>query len=656
MMNEAQEFEKQFISWYDSGLKSVLEDNRRRYRMQLLDAKQRKERGLSALPSTKSTSTVDRAVEKALMEYHAEPDAIQFGQRGVFNKDVAKKARLLTEIFKYRADNTFPFFSFHSASLTAGYTDGVEAAMVSWVKESYEETVEKFIYDDGSGPEELDEATFKLANETHPQYVSVVKEKQEVVTRDTFWIDHLKPAEGICWDVKIPYLDLELCQRVLVKRSTSMDELRVLEKRKTIKLPDEDLVRGYQKTSSEYSRETLTVGDPAESDFGDLNHVDMWLFFKKKECRWYVQFSLEGKEELSDWLLVDDIFWGGRKVGFLPVVMGSIKAKLWEIVGRGLPEAIAPIEDEWIDHRNNINDATKIAIQGRYRISHMAEVDLDQLLNAKAFRADKGDVEKIDQNPNVIDSLRATDALNQDLTEMVPVGMESRTIVPRGTSRTLGATQLSLGQQNEKLSVNLLHRNETYFKKLIHRIGHLILAFETDETIIRIAADKAKMEVPTTDGQDVDLRALDLDFQVKVAAGLGNMPSQQKADLIIQLGGWRREHGVPTDFAEMGKQLNILAGFNEDAFTPAEMPPPPGPELKGTINIDLAYVPEQMREAFLMKFMQDASQITAKGDAKVQKPPKREGQARPSDMVHNPASDLMPGPGGIPRGGRGGYN
>jgi hypothetical protein len=636
---EATEFNSQYMSWYDDGLKKILDDNRRRYNMQLKDAKVRKDLGLSALPSTKSTSAVDRAVEKALMEYHGEPDAIQFGQRGVFNKTITDKARLLTEIFNYRCDNTFPFFSFHSLSLTAGYTDGLEAAMVSWVKESYKEKVEKFIYDDGSGPQEIDEQTFLLAHETHPQFVKVEKDEQEVVTKDTFWIDLLKPGEGICWDVKIPYLDLELCQRVLVKRSSSIDFLKSLHKNGILNKFDLKAIQAYQTTTySDYDEpEFLTAADPVTADFGKLNHVNLWLFFKKINCRWHVQFSVEGKETLSTWKTVDDVFWAGRKVGLLPVVLGSIKSKLWEIVGRGLPESIAPIEDEWTDHRNNINDAAKQAIQGRFRIDHDAEVDLNQVLNARAFRANKGDIEKIDTNPNILDSLRATEALNQDLSEMVPVGMESRTIVPRGTSRTLGAVELSLGQQNEKLSVHLLHRNETYFKKVIHRVGHAILSFETDETIIRIAAEKAKVQPPTIDGQTVDLKGLDLDFQVRVNAGLGNMPKQQKANLIIEMADWRKSHGVPTDFNDVAKQLNVLAGFQEDAFALAEIPPPPGPELKGVINIDLAFVPEPMREAFLMKFMQEADQITAKGVGKTPKTP--EGAGRPSDMVANPISE-----------------
>jgi hypothetical protein len=433
-----------------------------------------------------------------------------------------------------------------------------------------------------------------------------------------------------------------------------MDELKTLKKSGVINKFNEEEFKKYQTTNLTYDREKVTVGDVATADFGNLNHINLWLFFKKINCRWHVQFSIEGKETLSKWHTVDDIFWAGRKVGLLPVVMGSIKSKLWENVGRGLPESIAPLEDEYIDHRNNINDAAKQAIQGRFRISHMAEVDLNQVLNAKAFRADKGDIEKIDTNPNILDSLRAADAINQDMTEMVPVGMESKTIVPRGTSRTLGAVELSLGQQNEKLSVNLLHRNETYFRKLIHRVGHAILAFETDETIIKIAAEKAKVNPPTIDGNVIDLKSLELNFQVRVNAGLGNMPKQQKANLIIEIGDWRKTHGVPTDFGDIAKQLNTLAGFHEDAFSLAEIPPPPGPELKGVVNIDLAFVPEAMREAFLMKFMQDSTEITAKGSAKVSKKP--EGTGRPSDMVANPRTDLDVPAGGLPRGGSGGYN
>lgn len=623
-LKEQCDFAEQFETWFNANLKPTLEDNRRRYRMELADKEERESRGLSALPSTKSTSSVDRAVEKAVMEYHGEPDAISYSANMSGDVGTDLKAKWLTEIFKYRSEHTFPFPVWHVASLTAGFTDGLESALVWWRKESYKEKRTVYQMMGEQGPQEVGEDEYVMGAAYAPDMFSEQEVEEEQVLVDSWWVDQLRPGEDILWDVKAPLLDLNLGGKVLVKLQRSIDEIRQLEEAGVIDTSpsDEDLEK-YQK--NETGDDTgKTAGDTEGVDLGDLNRLEVWAYFHKVKGRWMVSFSIDGKLELSKAKPVNDVFFNGRKVNRLPVVMGTTKLKLWEAVGRGIPETIAPIEDEWTDHRNNLNDAAKLSLKGKWRLRPDSDVDIDSLLNEEVFYANEGEATRIETDYNIAGAMRAADAVNADLNELIPVGMDSKQVVPKGVDKTLGAVQLALGASNEKLSVGIMVRNFTFFRPLLYLIAQLEIAFETDETIARIAGQKVKhqqegQQVPFTppqvqgqQGPMVDFSQLDIDVDIQINAGLGSVPRQQKVQNLMMAGQYAAQAGIQVDRLAMFKQGMVLIGFDEDAFNPQiQQPPPQGPELKGTINIDLALLPQQVQMMLLQKFMDGSQEIKA---------------------------------------------
>lgn len=633
-LSDQRDFEQQFNSWFRASFQKSLEDNRRRYRMQLIDAEERKSRGLSALPSTKSTSAVDRAVEKAIMEYHGEPDAITFTAQLSGDIQTDQKAKWLTEIFKYRADKTFPFPVWNAASLTAGLVDGLEAALVWWKKESYTEKikVKHAIQPDGSMVE-VDDEMYAQIETIAPQFAHEMEKDEEQVLVDSWWIDQLKPGEDILWDIKAPLLDLNLGSKVLVKLRRTLGEVEQLHEYGVFdKKYKAEYLKSYQKNEPSTDQGT-TAGDTQGIDLDDLNRCEVWLYFAKEKGRWTAEFSIEGKLALSKPKPVNDVFFGGRKVNKLPVVMGTTKLKLWEAIGRGIPETIAPIEDEWTDHRNNLNDAAKFALQGRHRLDPGSDVDIDSLLNERVFYAKAGEVETVETDYNIQGSLRAADSINADLNELLPVGMESRQVVPRGVDKTLGAVQLALGASNEKMSVALMVRNFTFFRPLLYLIAQMELAFETDETIARIAAQKVKTDA-TQDGQphpfqvpqvmgQVDFSELDLDFDIQINAGLGSIPRQQKLQNMSYLAQVAQNYGIPIDAMKMFKQGTVLLGFDEDQFIDhnPKQPSPPAQEMKATLNIDLALLPVQLQSQLLDAFLRNSQSIDAKFTGDAPKPP-----------------------------------
>lgn len=640
-------------------IKRVMEDNRRRYRMIMADAAERIELGLSALPSTKSTSIVDNAVVDAIQEYYA-TDAITFTAEDDGDASKDHLAAWMTELFHLRAKKN-GYWVWHLQSLKAGFVDGIEACMVRWRKESYQYP-DNHYYNMMAGEQEISEAEYKAAKKVGPiivegqfdpatgqptqikipfeQAYKAVRAKKERIVTDTWECTQLKPGENLLWDFKNPVLDLNRGQWCIVIMAMTKEEILALSKDKIFDAITENEIKPYMQTNGhgsnqlDYTDYTSMATDPDNVDMGDFNTAEVWVAFEKRDCQWQVTFSLMGEKMLKSETPCNDVFFGGRPFDRLPVVMGASDIELWEALGRGIPKLIAPIEDELTDHRNNVNDMAKQAASGKYRVNEDSDVDLNSLLNDKVFYAKPGEVEKLDFSQEMQVVMRASDSVGGDIAALAPVNMSDSHLVGQGNARgTLGGVQLAIGGNDKKLNARLLVRNITFMEPKLRIIAEMMMAFETDQSMGRIAGKKAKIDMsvngPVTsvvDGQPVvDFSQLDFDVEIQINAGLGNTPKQQKAAKLLQYFEWAKANGMPIDIGEIDKQLKVLNGFNEDQFVLPEdrRPPPPVPPVEDKMNLTvtfaelLQYQPDAAMQ-LLQKAVGGAMQVTTniKDDAK----------------------------------------
>ena len=594
--------------FFDGKLRKTIEDNQRRYRMRLKDEKERIKRNLSVIPSTKSTAAVDRFVERSIIEYHQDPDAISFTSTSVGEPIKDAWARVLSEDFRYRAKSTnngFNLFLWNQASLTAGAVDGIECGMFRWEKVSYSEKVTKYfaVSPDGA-PIEVPQEVYDKGSAIFPDLFIEQGMDEEVVCTDTFIIDQLKPGEDIVWDPKLPLLDAQRAEFLCVFLDKSVNDILNMVSAGLIDPITVEDIKKYQKSgqsnrmpmaSIPTGNDTRTLEDPNTIDLYENNRVKLWMFFYKEGNRKMVCFSIDGQKKLAESKSVDEAFFGGRRVNRYPVSIGTTKLKLWENAGRAIPETIAPIEDEHIDHKNNVNDAAKIAIQGRYRLDPDADINVDDLLNGRAFYADKGSFDRLEDDFGVIASMRANDTTVADIMELIPAGMMTgaRGMVAKGTAQTLGAKQLGKMEADEKLGVAIMTRNETFLKPMLYLVAQGIMAFETNEVVLRIAGAKAGVDLPevmTPSGKSVlDLSPLDFDVDVEINAGLGSSNRDQKASNTMQLIDWGKVHGVNVDSTAAFQQLSILSGYSGDQLLAKNPPELPRNRMDYRVNLSIKY-------------------------------------------------------------------
>lgn len=630
-LSRSLQLKRAFDAWFDFHLKPIIEDSRNRVEMVLPDAADRIERGLSALPSTKSLSIVDGYVENAILEYNQDPDSISFTSRTPNNPQRDKFAQILTEDFIYRKDNTSNFHLWQEASLRSGATDGLECAFVHWVYESFQkEMPDKFV---SPGGKEVPQSIYELYGEDFG--IQRVPQTQEIVARDTWVIDRLMPRRDCFWDPKIPYMDVNLGEFAGVMIPITLSQVMGYKARGVFDLEfTEEDIEGLLANTREGNDAALTSGfDFSQNervDLKDKNRAELMIFFEKIDFQWFVTFSISGRFQLSTQKPVNDVFFNGRPVNRLPLVVGYLKSRLWDATGVGFPEIIAPIEDELSDHRNNANDIAKQMAQGgRIRVNPDHNVDLDQVANARMFLAEKDEVEFIQYQPGMLESMRMDDSRSQDIAALVPMGIadRSRQLALKGSTKGLGLHQMQEQDANAKLGVSLMIRNRSFFIPVLSLIAQLTMAYETDEVVLKIAARNANTQLPTTirgGRKIIDVSVFDFEVDVQVNAGLGAVPRYKKAQNLLQIMQIRQQAGIPTDFQAAAGMLNVLAGFNEDQFNAPSPPPQPPPvDYKATIAVDLTTLLQlspQAGQFLLNKMIAGEMAVTANVAEKTDKP------------------------------------
>lgn len=662
-LKRSQDFEAQFLAWFasPSGLKGKIDDSRRRERMILNDAKERTDRNLSALPSTKSTEIIDKAKESALIEYHKDPKAISYTATTTQDVEKVKLAAWLSAIVHYRmtAVDCFPFVTWHEASLKAGYTDGMQAAMVYWDKQAWTDT--KTVYTDKLRNTPIEEAEYKqikanwpltqMSDPFLPEFdLMFTKEtvKEEVVCKDTWWIRQLMPGENVFWDFKAPYLSINAGQACLVKLSMTVDEILSFMKKGVFdnKLTREE-IEGHQtlQGTTATATDTTAFAPTKNQELSQCDTVEVWIFWEKIDFRWMVSFSIEGKKALTkDRKPSDDIFFNGRRVNMLPVVIGYFDKCLHENMGRSLPQVIAPIEDQYIDHINNINDISKnIARGGRIRITPDSDVDLDEVMNAGAFAAKQGEVEFIQYNAGAMEALRASDMHSAAINALAPVGVTSQNLAPKGTTKTLGQSQMVQGDTDSKRFVQLMINNQTFFKPLLWLIAQLEFAFETNDKVLRIAAEQVPGFIPPIDINGmIDVSVLDFDINVQINAGLGEMPDVKKFNNLMEATNACKQLGIMLDPMIMGELVMSLAGYSIERFKPQPPPsnlPPPRLDSKLSVAANWFDLPPEVQAMLIEKWQTGQVATDTTVDAKMEGVP--QGTQPTPDMTQGDAAAAM---------------
>lgn len=231
----------------------------------------------------------------------------------------------------------------------------------------------------------------------------------------------------------------------------------------------------------------------------------------------------------------------------------------------GTIELNRPLTDMLNDVTNQRLDNVKLVLNKRYVIRRGANIDLGALMrNVPGGGVMMDNVQqdyRIMETPDVTQSSYVEqDRLSVESDELLGTFSQSSVNSNRNLNETVGGMNLMNASANQVQELGLRTFIETWVEPVLRTMVKLEGLYETDETVLALAAGKAEIY------HQIDDDLLMQDLVVKVNVGMGNTNPEQKLARFmqpIQAAAELPEFMGELDFSEIGKEVFALAGMGD---------------------------------------------------------------------------------------------
>lgn len=231
----------------------------------------------------------------------------------------------------------------------------------------------------------------------------------------------------------------------------------------------------------------------------------------------------------------------------------------------GTIELNRPLTEMINDVTNQRMDNVQLVLNKRYAIRRGANVDLGALMrNVPGGGVMMDDVQRdyrIMETPDVTQSSYVEqDRLSVESDELLGTFSQSSVNQNRNLNETVGGMNLMNASANQVQELGLRTFIETWVEPVLRTMVKLEGLYETDETVLALAAGKAEIY------HEIDDELLMQDLVVKVNVGMGNTNPEQKLARFmqpIQAASALPEFMGELDFSEIGKEVFALAGMGD---------------------------------------------------------------------------------------------
>jgi uncharacterized protein YqfB (UPF0267 family) len=228
----------------------------------------------------------------------------------------------------------------------------------------------------------------------------------------------------------------------------------------------------------------------------------------------------------------------------------------------GTIELVRPMTELINDTTNQRMDNVRLVLNKRYLVRRQANVDLGALMrNAPGGGVLVDDVMadiRTMDTPDVTSSSYAEqDRLAVESDELLGTFSQASVGNSRALNETVGGMNLMAQGANQVQELGLRCFIETWVEPVLRALVKLEGLYETDETILALAAEKAEVF------HAIDDNLLMQDLVVRVNVGMGNTNPTQKLErflMPLQAAAQWPEFVAELDMTEVGKEIFALTG------------------------------------------------------------------------------------------------
>lgn len=308
--------------------------------------------------------------------------------------------------------------------------------------------------------------------------------------------------------------------------------------------------------------------DTITSTVNEFDVVMVHLNFIKTSDGTFTFYTLKDKEMLSDPVSIEEAFLHGE----IPVTIGFCVIETHVALPKGLVQLGAGLQQEANEIANQRLDNVKFVLNKRWFIRRGSNIDVDSMLrNVPGGVSMVNDVEKdvkeVNWNDVTASSFQEQDRLNADYDSLTGGGLDAGSVqTNRRLNETVGGMRLMAQGANALTEYTLQIFKETWLEPTLRQLVKLEQYYESDETVVAIAAQRAGLWQRFHQTPDLD-RLLKHDLTLTVNIGMGATDPDARFQRFMQATGAYTQISTqaPPDMnlMEVRKELFGLAGFKD---------------------------------------------------------------------------------------------
>lgn len=512
----------------------------------------------------KTRSVIRKHEATAAMALFSNPDVVSIYPVNDEDNQQAISAKITQQLLQYRLTNSrkgIPWFITSVGAFQDAMTVGICASFQYWDYKTEKQKVTK-------------------QAEIMPGVSIPIEMEEEVPVIDKpccelLSIQRLRFDSASKWDDVVgssPYIILEMpmyLQDVLDhmekgygkegKKWKRVEEKRLLQAR----MKDDDPVQQARDQRKE-NPDTVT------STVSDFDVIQVHLNFIKSEGKTYAFYTLKDLEILTDPVPLKEMF----PIGEIPITIGFCVLETHQAMPKGLSNLGGQLQQEANEIANQRLDNVKFVLNKRWIVRRGSQVDVEGILrNVPGGVTMASDVEKDVREVNWTDvtasSFQEQDRLNADFDDLEGGGLNSSSVMTnRRLNETVGGMKMMAQGTNQLTEYTFRVWVETWLEPTLRQLVKLEQKYESDETVLAIAAQRAGAWQHYQQNPDLD-KLLDQELTLTVNVGMGATDPQQRLQSFVQVTGAYTQIAMqaPPDLnlPEVRKELYGLAGFKDSA-------------------------------------------------------------------------------------------
>lgn len=501
----------------------------------------------------KSRSVVRKHEATAALAFFSNPDAVSVDPVNTEDVDQVASAVIMKELLNYRLSKSIKWFLISIGAFQDAMTTGIVASFNYWRYKTKKVTKEM----QGVDPNTGSAVTFEME-------VDEVVEDQPCI--------ELLPVENIRFDPAAQWHDVvNTSPYVIVLFPTYIrDVLERMESGEWNAL-SEDEIKQCRVDADQTLNDARTDNkeDPQQqtSEIGEFDVVMAHLNFIKLGSETYTYWTLKDKKLLTKPKPIREVFLHGE----IPVTVGFSVLETHKSIPSSLIGLGSQLQSEANEIANQRLDNVKFVLNKRWFVKRGANVDMNSIVRnvpggATMVNDPEKDIREVNWQDVTSSAYAEQDRVNVDFDELLGNFAQSSVMTNRRLNETVGGMKMMAQGANTLTEYTIRLYVESWMEPTLRQLVKLEQAYETDEVVIAIVAQRANLfqRYGTSDILD---NLLNKELTLNVNVGMGATDPEARFQRFMMASGAYSKlalEGPPDmNLSEVRKELFGLAGFRD---------------------------------------------------------------------------------------------